>query len=54
MGLRAKAMKGDAAAAKLYFMLVYDWNEKNEINAKVEHTIKLYSFDAKHYPKKKK
>lgn len=54
MGLRAKAMKGDAAAAKLYFMLVYDWSEKNEITAKVEHTIKLYSFDAKHYPKKKK
>jgi hypothetical protein len=30
MGLRAKAMKGDAAAAKLYFMLVYDWQEKTE------------------------
>ena len=30
MGLRAKAVKGDAQAAKLFFMLVYDWNEKTE------------------------
>ena len=31
MGLRAKAVKGDAQAAKLFFMLVYDWNEKKEV-----------------------
>ena len=40
MGLRAKAMKGDAAAAKLYFMLVYDWNEKQEIEHKGELKVK--------------
>lgn len=45
MGLRIKAMKGDAAAAKLYFMLVYDWNDKYELKAEVEHKgeVKLIS-----------
>ena len=53
MGLRVKAMKGDAAAAKLYFMLVYDWSEKQEIKGElklkaevkvvsIENTIKKY------------
>ena len=37
MGLRYKASKGDAQAAKLFFMLVYDWSEKTE--HKVEGTI---------------
>ena len=32
MGLRYKASKGDAQAAKLFFMLVYDWNEKKEVS----------------------
>jgi hypothetical protein len=50
MGLRAKAMKGDAAAAKLYFMLVYDWNEKTE--HKVEGGIKIIFEDAVREDKK--
>jgi hypothetical protein len=43
MGLRGKAMKGDAQAAKLYFMLVYDWNEKEEhtIKGSIETVIKV-------------
>lgn len=53
MGLANKARKGDAQAAKLFFMLVYDWNEKHEIKGEVEHTVKLYSFNANEYPKKK-
>jgi hypothetical protein len=51
MGLRLKAMKGDAAAAKLYFMLVYDWNEKTE--HKVEGGIKIIFEDATKSDKKK-
>ena len=50
MGLRVKAMKGDAAAAKLYFMLVYDWNEKTE--HKVEGGIKIIFEDAVRKDKK--
>jgi DNA-binding transcriptional regulator YhcF (GntR family) len=29
-GLMKKASKGDAQAAKLFFMLIYDWSEKTE------------------------
>lgn len=39
MGLRQKASKGDAQAAKLFFMLVYDWNEKHEIIGDVKTTL---------------
>lgn len=53
MGLRYKASKGDAQAAKLFFMLVYDWNEKQELKGElkvkaelkvvnIEETIKKY------------
>lgn len=47
MGLRAKAMKGDAAAAKLYFMLVYDWNEKTEhkVDGTIETILKVHYED---------
>ena len=44
MGLRYKASKGDAQAAKLFFMLVYDWSEKTE--HKVEGGIKIIFEDA--------
>ena len=49
MGLRAKAVKGDAQAAKLFFMLVYDWNEKTEHkltgDIKLEYTPAEYNKD---------
>lgn len=47
MGLRGKAMKGDAAAAKLYFMLVYDWSEKQEIKGelKLKAEVKVVSIE---------
>ena len=49
MGLRGKAMKGDAQAAKLYFMLVYDWSEKTEHmltgDIKLEYTPAKYKED---------
>jgi len=43
MGLRYKASKGDAQAAKLFFMLVYDWSEKTEhtVDGTIEHIIKV-------------
>ena len=43
MGLRYKASKGDAQAAKLFFMLVYDWTEKQEhkVEGTIETTIKV-------------
>ena len=31
-GLMNKAMKGESKAAKLFFHLVYDWSEKQDIN----------------------
>lgn len=45
MGLRFKASKGDAQAAKLFFALVYDWNEKQEIKGEinVKATVKTLS-----------
>ena len=46
MGLRFKASKGDAQAAKLFFMLVYDWSEKTDI--KLPDTIKLEYVPAKY------
>jgi transcription initiation factor TFIIIB Brf1 subunit/transcription initiation factor TFIIB len=49
MGLRGKAMKGDAQAAKLFFMLVYDWQEKTELkhtgDIKLEYTPAKYKDD---------
>jgi hypothetical protein len=49
MGLRYKASKGDAQAAKLFFMLVYDWNEKTEHkhtgDIKLEYTPAKYNKD---------
>ena len=41
MGLRYKASKGDAQAAKLFFMLVYDWNEKHEVKGEVKTIIEV-------------
>jgi DNA-binding transcriptional regulator YhcF (GntR family) len=47
MGLANKARKGDAQAAKLFFMLVYDWNEKQvqKIEGTVETIIKVHYED---------
>lgn len=47
MGLRYKASKGDAQAAKLFFMLVYDWNEKQEIKGelKLKAEVKVVSIE---------
>lgn len=47
MGLRYKASKGDAQAAKLFFMLVYDWNEKteHEVKGSIETIIKVHYED---------
>lgn len=39
MGLRNKASKGDAQAAKLFFMLVYDYSEKQE--HKIDSSVKI-------------
>jgi hypothetical protein len=39
MGLRNRASKGDAQAAKLFFALVYDWSERTE--QKITGDIKL-------------
>ena len=49
MGLRAKASKGDPQAAKLFFMLVYDWTEKSE--QKLTGDIKLEYVPAKYSEK---
>lgn len=35
-GLMKKASAGDTQAAKLFFMLIYDWSEKQEIEHKIE------------------
>ena len=35
-GLMKKASAGDTQAAKLFFMLIYDWSEKQEIEHKGE------------------
>ena len=40
VGLQERAEGGDAAAARLFFMLVFDWSEKHEIKAKVDATVK--------------
>lgn len=47
MGLRGKAMKGDAHAAKLFFALVYDWAEKSEhkVEGTIETIIKVHYED---------
>lgn len=39
MGLSKKASEGDVQAAKLFFMLIYDWNEKTE--QKIEGELKV-------------
>lgn len=36
IGLRDKAMAGDTQAAKLFFMLIYDWSEKQQVEHKGE------------------
>lgn len=36
MGLSARASKGDAQAAKLFFALVYDWTEKQEVKGELK------------------
>ena len=36
MGLRNKAITGDVQAAKLFFMLIYDWNEKTALDVSVK------------------
>jgi len=45
MGLSKKASEGDTQAAKLFFMLIYDWSEKQKIEhegeVKVEHSVKI-------------
>ena len=46
MGLAKKAMNGDAQAAKLFFMLVYEWSEKTDI--KLPDSIKLEYVPAKY------
>lgn len=45
MGLRNRASKGDAQAAKLFFALVYDWVEKHEVKGdlKVKAEVKVMS-----------
>ena len=35
-GLMKKASAGDTQAAKLFFMLIYDWSEKQQIEHKIE------------------
>ena len=40
VGLQERAEGGDAAAARLFFMLVFDWSEKHEVKAKVDATVK--------------
>ena len=47
MGLRNKAVKGDAQAAKLFFMLVHDWSEKHEHKVDGDVTIIFEDVDAK-------
>jgi hypothetical protein len=46
MGLRNRASKGDAQAAKLFFMLVFDYSEKTE--QKITGDIKLEYTPAKY------
>ena len=47
MGLRNRASKGDAQAAKLFFALVYDWAEKSEhkVEGTIETIIKVHYED---------
>lgn len=46
-GLSNRAMKGDAQAAKLFFMLVHDWSEKHEHKVDGDVTIIFEDVDAK-------
>jgi hypothetical protein len=46
LGLRNRASKGDAQAAKLFFMLVFDYSEKTE--QKITGDIKLEYTPAKY------
>jgi hypothetical protein len=47
LGLRNRASKGDAQAAKLFFALVFDWNEKQEIKGelKVKAEVKVMTME---------
>lgn len=36
VGLMKKASEGDTQAAKLFFMLIYDWSEKQQVEHKGE------------------
>ncbi|MBE9594204.1 MAG: hypothetical protein IMF19_12100 [Proteobacteria bacterium] len=47
LGLRNRASKGDAQAAKLFFALVFDWNEKQEIKGelKLKAEVKVMSME---------
>jgi hypothetical protein len=47
MGLRNRASKGDAQAAKLFFMLVFDYSEKTEVEHKGELKVKFEFVDSK-------
>lgn len=45
LGLRDKAIKGDAQAAKLLFMILFDWSEKQQIEHKGD--LKIIFEDAR-------
>jgi len=47
LGLRNRASKGDAQAAKLFFALVYDWNEKQEIKGELKVKAEVKTLNAK-------
>ncbi len=54
MGLMNRASKGDAQAAKLFFALVYDWNEKieHDVEGTIETIIKVHYEDEDEYEDK--
>ena len=52
MGLMKKAAKGDAQAAKLFFALVYDYNEKQEIKGNIQVRAEVKTLSAEEVIKK--
>ena len=52
MGLMKKAAKGDPQAAKLFFALVYDYNEKQEIKGNIQVRAEVKTLSAEEVIKK--
>ena len=47
LGLRNRAIKGDAQAAKLFFALVFDYNEKHDVEGELKIKAEVKTLNAK-------